>query len=486
MQAFHSTMLFDEVLALSTKKEIDYIYITSSLIQDLDDFIIEKYNSISKVRLLRSTTLFSDDEFRTTPFNLSHEFLEKEEYLYTDILSSYRWLPISLRKEYDAISFSMRYYYDIYNFWSNFFINHNIDCLIQLNEEHSSLDSILIRMAKDNNVKNIITSRIIGAFTKENEEYHAFYDNNSDTYINLSEYKADSTKSSKLNINSDFTVFSKKYTSKLPYSKKLKYLYRRLVAIVNQDQSVTYKASILFETIKRKISKKVLLSYQYFYLKGLKKYYTSLSTLDVDFNRKYIYYCLHFDPEANTLPKDNTSSNQLLNLRILSSSVPKDWKIYVKEHPHQLQYPLYKSILSNQLHSIDKFRSKSFYDYINTFGNVTLVGLEANHKQLIRDAQIIASNTGTIFREANYLKKNCITFSKKSIYNNLESVYFVNDVTSCKDVVFNSSNKQKVESEVDTLFENYSINLTGMSDKFGIILKFISDNKLYQLKNTGT
>ncbi len=175
------------------------------------------------------------------------------------------------------------------------------------------------------------------------------------------------------------------------------------------------------------------------YIKKLKKHYDSIAIDIVDHEKKYIYFCLHFDPEANTLPKDNMYFNQLLNIRIVASSLPKDWVLYVKEHPHQLSYSLYKDIFLNQLHSIDNFRSKYFYSYISSLENVELISMKSDHRKLVQGAEFIVSNTGTIFREASYINKRCLTFSKKSIYALLDNIDEVRDLVSCQKAINNKA-----------------------------------------------
>lgn len=481
-QSFHVEMLYSEIIEISKKSEINTIYLVSSLMHDLDKNTFLKYSNIQKVIMIKSTTFFNDTEFKGSDFHLPNELIESSQSIYTDVLSSYRWLPITLRKEFDMNTFSMQFYYDVSNYWNNFFNTNNIDCVIQLNEEHSSVDSILVRSAKNRGIKNILTSRIVGAYSANFEEYHAIYDNSNEKYIKVGEYNLSPTVSTKLSENSDFKSFSKKYKSNK--KEKLRYLFNRLNGLIKENTSISEKLNNLSQVIFNKFKTKLLLINQSYYIKDLKKHYNSISVQEVNYDQKYIYYCLHFDPEANTLPKDVTASNQLLNLRILSSSIPEDWMIYIKEHPHQLDYKLYRDILLNQLHAIDNFRSKSFYTYISSLKNVKLLNLNAEHKKLINNAVVVASNTGTIFRECSYLKKFCITFSNKSIYNNLKSVYFVNDIVTCRKVITDITQKDNnIESLVDELFEDYSITITNIQNKAGLILQFITNNKLYRLNN---
>src|SRR6185436_8343243 len=67
---------------------------------------------------------------------------------------------------------------------------------------------------------------------------------------------------------------------------------------------------------------------------NLRKEYLSLeSTPDLD--RKYIYVALQVQPERSTSPMGDMFVDQILAIEILAASIPKDWVLYVKEHPLQ-------------------------------------------------------------------------------------------------------------------------------------------------------
>ncbi|GEM_PF-2656502 len=475
LQSFDDNDVYEEIIKLSCNNKINFIFLSSSLMHSLDEELYCLYTSINKVTILKTNNLFELSNMNNNIFDLSKEYLETEKYLYTDILSSYRWLPISKRKDNDFLSFSMVFYYDVYNYWNTFFKKNMIHFVIQLNEEHSSLDSILIRVAKEYKIKNIITSRIVGAFTSGTEEYHALYDNNSNEYMKI--IKTSSDVGVKLNENSNFTVFSNSYKKNL--SSKISLIFNKFYSTLFDNKLVVkVKIKRLYTALLNKIITSIQLRKQYFYIKELNQYYHKLAIDKVNLNLNYIYYCLHFDPEASTLPKDNAHANQLLNLRILASSLPKGWKIYIKEHPHQLSYNIYYDYLLNQLHSVDNFRSKNFYNYMHSISNVDLVGLDNNHQSLIQNAKFIVSNTGTVFREATYLKKHCITFSQNSFYAMLKNVNVVNNVDTCREVIDTYKDTKVEDIEVDEIFDEYAITINKINKVSSIILRYISQSVL--------
>lgn len=477
-QSFHNKSFYEEVINISKNIDIDKIYITSSLMHELEANIILQYNTIAKVEYIDSNSISNSDIYKHVHLENSEEVLSKSECIYSDLLSSLRWIPITKRSSYDTNTFSMTFYYDVIAFWNDFFVSNDIDSVISLNDEHSSFDSILIRVAKKYKVKNILTCSITGAIAQNSQEFFSFYDTNKKKYLNLLSYQKNKNNCSITN-NTNFDTFSDEYkTTKLA---KIKFLLKMTAKLVTSDKSLFEKVLLLNKKIINLVKTKYLLKKQLKNIMNLKIYYDNLSVDAIDYENKYVYYCLHFDPEATTLPKDTIYSNQLLNIRIISSSLPDGWKLYVKEHPHQLKSTLYKDIFLNQLHSIDIFRSQSFYKYIHSIKNAELISFEVDHKKLLENAQYIVSNTGTVFRESTYMKKRCITFSSKSIYTLLDNVYEVKDYYDCKKL-FDDNLIPSFEN-VDELFSKYSITINDLYKRDSSLLKFILENELYRTIN---
>ena len=474
LQTLYDKNVFEKIKELSVRIDIKNIYIASSLMHDVEQYIIDKFNNIDKITYISTNSLFDSNSFNKVNFELPSELINSK-LITIDLLSSIRWIPISHRNKIDKLSFSMYMLYDVYNFWINFFEYNNIDIVISLNDEHSSLDYILNKAAKDKNISKIITCSIAGALASDGIEYFALYEHNKKRYIKVNQFNSVKQQINKDNYN--YQEFSHQYEKTL--LNKIKFIVSRLWMIKSASGNIIDKATVLSGKLLRYLYVKIKFIQQIRYIESLKKYYEKISTLNIDYNNKYVYYCLHFDPEATILPKDKIYSNQLLNIRIISSSLPDGWNLYVKEHPHQLNADLYKNIFLNQLHAIDIFRSESFYKYINELDNVQLISLKTDHNKLIENAQYIASNTGTVFREATMMKKRCITFSHKSLYSLMDNVYEVKDYNDC--VKLFQEDRKPIFSSVDELFEDYTITVDDLNKRDSIILGFIIKHKLYKV-----
>lgn len=102
-----------------------------------------------------------------------------------------------------------------------------------------------------------------------------------------------------------------------------------------------------------------------------------------EIQERYIFYPLHFQPEATTLILAPFYVNQLYVIEQISRSLPLDTKLYVKEHPVSLGR-----------------RPISYYRQITQLPNVRLIETNLDSHQLIRNAVATLTLTGTVGWEA--------------------------------------------------------------------------------------
>lgn len=159
--------------------------------------------------------------------------------------------------------------------------------------------------------------------------------------------------------------------------------------------------------------------YYFLKYKRLKRFYIRHSKMP-NLQEKYIYYSLHLEPEAAIIGKTILES-QLTIVKMLSKALPKGWKLYVKEHPHQF---MFNNELSHYfINNLDFFKNISLYQEIMKLENTTLVSLKISSKDLMQNAQAVATLGGTISLESALDNVPAILF------NPLESVYSVLDNT---------------------------------------------------------
>lgn len=121
----------------------------------------------------------------------------------------------------------------------------------------------------------------------------------------------------------------------------------------------------------------------YFRYKISKKYYN-----EPDYASKYIYYPLHYQPEASTLVCAEKYEKQLYYIDSLAKSLPANVFLYVKEHYARLGH-----------------RKIAFYESLSKYPNVVLIDPWENSRKLQINALAVTTLTGTVGFEAMLLRK---------------------------------------------------------------------------------
>lgn len=131
----------------------------------------------------------------------------------------------------------------------------------------------------------------------------------------------------------------------------------------------------------------------------LKRYYESLTT-QPNYNAKYVYFALHYQPEMTTSPCGDIFVDQRLCLEVLHKNLPPDHFIYIKEHP-----VTFFSHLEGHTS-----RTKLFYDDLLSYPRVRLIPIDSDPVGLIQNAQAVATVRGSLGWEAMALGKPVIAF----------------------------------------------------------------------------
>ncbi len=114
-----------------------------------------------------------------------------------------------------------------------------------------------------------------------------------------------------------------------------------------------------------------------------------------DLNSKYLYYPLHYQPEASTIVCAQKYEKQLYFIDMIAKSLPADTKLYVKEHYALLGH-----------------RDVSFYKQMKFYPNVVIVDPFCSSMELIKNSQAVITLTGTAGWEAMMLQKPVILCGK--------------------------------------------------------------------------
>jgi len=195
-------------------------------------------------------------------------------------------------------------------------------------------------------------------------------------------------------------------------------------------------------------------------VRKMRKFYESIS-VEFDASKKYVFYALHFEPEANIMARARFS-NQLVVIKQLSQSLPKCWALYVKEHPDQFKF--YRPGWWYFLCSIHQYRTKAFYKELLKFDNVNLLKQEVKSQDIIKSAEAISTINGSIASEALASNKSLILFGHQSTPFGL-----------CKDVFKVTSSEQCIKA-IEQIEDGFIPDYSDFNE--------VVDNYLFELERT--
>ncbi len=159
------------------------------------------------------------------------------------------------------------------------------------------------------------------------------------------------------------------------------------------------------------------------YKKRLLGYYEA-RTVKPDYSEPYVVYFLHYQPEATTSPTGDIFVDQNLCIDILLKYLPKEYKVYVKEHPHQF--------LAHQEGHTGRMTFQ--YDDLLRNPRVKLISTKESSFDLIANCKAIGTVCGTVGWESIVRGKPVILFGLSWYENYDKGVLRVIDEDSVKGI----------------------------------------------------
>ena len=141
--------------------------------------------------------------------------------------------------------------------------------------------------------------------------------------------------------------------------------------------------------------------------------------IEPDLNKPFVYFPLHFQPEATTVPMGGAFADLILAARLLNATLPKDMLIYVKEHPYR------SSWLS---------RNIKYYQDLLELEKVRLVPISVDTFSLREHCRAVATVTGSPGFEALFRGKPVFLFGSR-FYQYAKGVFPVKSQQDCKEAV---------------------------------------------------
>ncbi len=137
----------------------------------------------------------------------------------------------------------------------------------------------------------------------------------------------------------------------------------------------------------------------YFNYRKSKKYYQ-----EPDYSEKFVYFPLHYQPEASTIVCAQKYEKQLYFIDSWAKSLPADTKLYVKEHYF---------LLGN--------RDPKFFENLKQYPNVKVISPFVSSRELIDHCEALATLTGTAGWEA-MLQRKPVFLSGRVFFENAPGI----------------------------------------------------------------
>ena len=367
--------------------------------------------------------MFDTNEINKTYLDIKipddiYEEIRKGIYFFMNIHS--RWIEAGEIADYvHDFNIFIKYWYKIFS-------ENDIHILIMGNAPHAGLPYVAYLVAKALNIKIIITEQIY-------QLKNRFICCKSLDRMGYRDYN--------FKINSDWQYIENKFEKNLFYMKNLtplleskdRSIYQLITKNFFTNLSNKYKKeqSIFIYFILEKIGFKLIRIYL---SKWFNKHRNDLCE-NFDKNKIYVYFPLHFQPEMTTDTLGGIYEDQLLAVERLSSILPKDWIIYIKENPKQTYYK----------------RSKKFFDRIRTIKKVHIVNPDTNTYDLIKHSKFVATITGTVGWEAITGGKNVLVFAS-AWYRTLPGVFEYSNKFDINDILNYKIEHAKFEVEFNEFY----------------------------------
>ena len=346
-------------------------------------------------------------------FPVDENILKKLSYYESNFIN---WIEDSSGRNF-SFNERRRFYYELLMYWNTLINNYKPDVLLSFSWPHTVSDYALYLICKHVYSIPVIFLDVIPFFNTKNRLVYLSYDNMSET---IQESNNDSGAIPIDPIVEDYLnklrnkenpfvhsfIFDFFKESKINFMKIFKDLINLAKLFVTLK--ITEKVEIFFKKNSKPFGKESQMNHLDFFIfkyktifknLKLKKLYKSISE-PVDYDQSYIYYPGPYIPEAMSNIVPGKFEDPFLILDMLSSSLPKDWKVYYKEHP--------ATFATGGKGSLGK--DKYFYKKLQSYKFVKIVPHDENTFKLTDNSKAVMTAGGTAGWEALVRGKPCLLF----------------------------------------------------------------------------
>jgi len=350
----------------------------------------------------------SGEHFTPPARELIEQFHTLETRILTMMNKRFDWMCVDERRHL---------YYQMLAYWQYVLEKYRPDVLIFSYIPHTVYDFIVYELALRRNIKTITfndtwigeRSLVYTNFWQGSDALRARLAENKTKNITLEDLPAD--------MQEYYRIQTKPERDATPISikewRKRYSLFRRMA-----EKAKMVAAAVKDFTIFEKGARFILKQFK----SNLKKEYERLQVAP-DFAQPFVYVPLQYQPECSTSSLGGVFADQILMVEMLSATLPKNWKIYVKEHPKQW--------LPRGLNYFSS-RYEGYYRRLAKLPNVCIIPLATNTFLLIQKAKAVATVTGTPGWEALVRGVPALTFGYPW-YRDVPGLFQVDSVDGCRE-----------------------------------------------------
>jgi len=304
-------------------------------------------------------------------------------------------------------------YYDMLRYWRGVLGEYKPDCIIFLGVPHEISTFVLYRIAKFQGTRTIILENTLGI-----GHYAVFEDYTVGSEDLIVDDKEQGRATTVNDLSAEMRAFYERVSKgedPVPaYVQKYRDTYakrnlRRWKDVVGRF----IRDGTIFERAVMKIFKM---------MKPSLKDEHRANERPVDFKKPYVYFPLHYQPEATTSPLGGIYVDQILAIQTLAAALPEGWELYVKDHGVQL-------VVHHA--NFTPARYPGFYARIASTPRVRLIPITTNTFKLIDSAKTTATIAGTAAWESLLRGKAALIFGYPW-YMHAPGIFRVAGVEDCR------------------------------------------------------
>lgn len=348
----------------------------------------------------------------------------------------FTWNFHTLESVYD----SKNYYHIVLDMLTNFLAKEQINLVLFFDIPHLFYDSLVYQVAKSKGIRTLVVTSSIFP--------NRFFSFNKIEDIGNFPFTCSNDSNSPYPIDSDknpewyYTKHIKQYKSE---SGKLHWrgILRLFWSLVAVERYLLVNPKLISQTLSRmRIIAANLPKWRdpfrgHFHTSHLGYYERILlhENLEIDFDRKFVYFPLQLQPEMTTSTLGGYYSDQLLAIEQLSRLLPENSWIYVKENPKQTGV----------------MRGPQFFERLDRIPNLIFLPSHANTFDLIDNSEFVATVTGTVGWEAICKGKKVLVFGIPW-YRNLPGVIQFHQGITYETICNTVTNHKILELQTGILF----------------------------------